>query len=285
MNRHIKEIERNKKFYKNRIYDPINNPEQFKFYPNIRGINKTPFKVLEYRGASDCSVEFLDEYHYIIKHTKIYTIEINGVRNPYQKTIFNVGYIGEIDKNKYPAKDSNKSYRIWKGILDRCYNPKTKSKYYLDNISVSKSWLCYANFIPWFERNYFQLGNYEMHIDKDILGNMKYSSKYCVFVPKEINMSLIGKKNDDEIQLYYIKKSKKYRATVSRKFLYNDRIMKEFNNKENAIKWYKNKINIYLKELANLFKNEFINQYGIKSYENNDYRFKEVIERISNWYK
>ena len=107
-----------------------------------------------------------------------------------------VGYLGNTSTSK--NKKVKHSYRIWLGMIRRCYNPRGydgKMVYYKD-CSVCDEWLCYANFEKWYDDNYYEVNNEEMNLDKDILvkGNKIYSPNTCVFVPQRIN-SLFLKRN------------------------------------------------------------------------------------------
>lgn len=81
-----------------------------------------------------------------------------------------------------------KEYRLWKGMLGRCYSVKPihKHKNYVGT-EVDARFLSFMNFYEWchkqvgFEQEGWQL-------EKDILGNGEsYSPDTTVFVPQEIN--------------------------------------------------------------------------------------------------
>ena len=53
----------------------------------------TEMKIIAYRKTSDIDVEFQDEHHYVKNTT--YSNFIKGwVKNPYDKSLYNVGYMG-----------------------------------------------------------------------------------------------------------------------------------------------------------------------------------------------
>lgn len=71
---------------------------------------------------------------------------------------------------------------------------KLKDKYSTyKNCTVCDEWLYYPNFKQWYDNNYYEVNNEEMHLDKDILnkGNKVYSPETCVFVPQSINSLFI----------------------------------------------------------------------------------------------
>ena len=55
--------------------------------------------------------------------------------------------------------------------------------------SVYEGWHNFQNFAKWYEDNYYEIEEEQMHLDKDILvkGNKVYSPDTCVFVPETIN--------------------------------------------------------------------------------------------------
>ena len=92
-------------------------------------INKNTFgtemKIIKYINNRDVIVEFQDEYK-ITKHVQ-YDKFIKGiVSNPYDKTVYGIGYLGE-GEYKCGAKNS-KIYNVWCNMLTRCYNEKLWEK-------------------------------------------------------------------------------------------------------------------------------------------------------------
>ena len=98
-----------------------------------------------------------------------------------------------INDNKisvYKKGEASKSYDVWIGMINRCYNPKgLKKRPTYRYCVVCKSWLKYSNFKKWFDKNY--IDGYQL--DKDILiqGNLTYSPETCCFVPPHINTLII----------------------------------------------------------------------------------------------
>ena len=52
-------------------------------------------QIIAYRKQSDIDVEFLDGHDYIREHTTYSNFQRGQVKNPFDKTICNVGYIGD----------------------------------------------------------------------------------------------------------------------------------------------------------------------------------------------
>ena len=107
----------------------------------------TKMKIVRYNSSDDVSVEFMDEHHY--STTTNYSNFKNGnIKNPYDKTIFGIGYLGN---GKYATKINRvmlESYRVWYDMMRRCYSIKSKEKFsaYFGICSVAEIWHNYQNF-------------------------------------------------------------------------------------------------------------------------------------------
>lgn len=81
-----------------------------------------------------------------------------------------------------------KVYRVWSGIISRCYSKKNKNykRYGGRGVYTCAEWLEFQGFAAWYNEQY--KGD-DWHIDKDILveGNLVYSPETCTFVPPNIN--------------------------------------------------------------------------------------------------
>lgn len=141
--------------------------------------------VTKYMNTDNVEVSFLG-YPDFTLNTSVGSLRRGKFKNPYRPRIFGVGFVGVGEYNT--ATDSRKTYKIWYGILERCYCEKSLSKYptYL-GCYVAKEWHNFQNFAEWYTTHeYFGLG---YHIDKDILlqGNKVYCPEYCCLVPSAIN--------------------------------------------------------------------------------------------------
>lgn len=147
----------------------------------------TLMKIIEYKNSKNVLIEFQDEHKYrtIVRYGDFKKGEI---RNPYDKTILGIGYLGE---GKYSKKINRKPYEVWKKMIQRCYDPYELNRRhgYIDCF-VCEEWHCFQNFAQWYEKNCYEIGNEKMCLDKDILykGNKIYSPETCVFVPNKINV-------------------------------------------------------------------------------------------------
>ena len=183
---------------------------------NEENYNKygTLMKIVEYNNAIDIIVEFQDEYRTKV-HTSYQGFKKGEVKNPYDKTVYNVGYLGG---EKYKTKINNKktkAYEVWMKMLQRCYDPYFINKHltYKDCF-VCEEWHNFQNFCKWFYKNYYECNGEQMCLDKDILckGNKIYSPETCIFVPQRINNLFIKSnviRGKYPIGVYWHKKSNK----------------------------------------------------------------------------
>lgn len=220
----------------------------------------TKMKIIEYNSNMDIVVEFQDKYRYR-KRTIYKAFREGKIKNLYDKTIYNIGYLGE---GKYSNKKHEKIYDTWEHMLRRCYDPYhiNKNLTYKDCF-VCDEWHCFQNFAKWYEDNYYKVLNEIMHLDKDILikGNKIYSPNTCIFVPQRINTLFV--KNDVNRGKYPIgvrweADRNKYRANCSI-FIGEKKkiIVKRFDTEAEAFDWYKKEKENYIKQVAEEYK-EFI---------------------------
>ena len=161
------------------------------------------FKIIEYINCNNCTIQFEDGY---ILHNQIYKyIKIGYVFNPYFKTYYGIGFLGE---GKYNTRKDVKGYTTWVNMFRRCYDIKVQERQptYKDAI-VCEEWYNFQNFAEWFENNYVE----GWHLDKDILvkGNKIYSPETCCFVPRDINNLFLLRKNNRGDYPIGVKKPKK----------------------------------------------------------------------------
>ena len=81
-------------------------------------------------------------------------------------------------------------YRVWRGILQRCYSPKRQAVFptYI-GCSVAPEWISFMTFRAWMESKNWR----GLQIDKDILipGNKIYGPDTCAFVDGATNTVLL----------------------------------------------------------------------------------------------
>ena len=148
-------------------------------------------KIVEYNGIRDVVVEFQDK-HKTKVHTTYQHFKDGSIKNPYFKSVLEVGMIGV----KYPAKVNNKhtkEYIAWRCMLVRCYDSKYKQDFpTYDDVECCKEWLYFENFYEWIhsQENFEKwLNGDKWAVDKDILvkGNKIYSPDTCCLVSPNVN--------------------------------------------------------------------------------------------------
>ena len=149
----------------------------------------------------------------------------------------------------------DKSYSVWRNILERCYNEKYRAKFptYRD-CSVCKEWLKYSNFKRWYSENYVEGYN----LDKDILvkGNKLYSPETCCFVPQEINKLFLrcGASRGD-LPIGVCRSNSPRSHKLYRVYLRKKRIG-DYYTVDDAFKAYKQAKEAYIKEVASEYYSE-----------------------------
>ena len=144
-------------------------------------------KIIAYRSNEDIDIQFQDEFYYIKEHQTYSNFKTGSVKNPFDKTVFNIGYVGA---GKYKTKENNKFtkyYQQWKNMLLRCYVKEDRHRPYEDS-EVCEEWLNFQTFSKWYDEHYYEIDE-RLHIDKDIKykGNKIYSPYTCILVPQSIN--------------------------------------------------------------------------------------------------
>jgi len=111
-------------------------------------------------------------------------------------------------------------YKLWTGILRRCYSVKflKKCPTYIE-CSVAPEWLIFSQFKLWMESENW----HGMEIDKDILipGNKVYGPSTCVFIDQSLNKFLTDHKaarGSWPIGTHYSAQNKKFIAQCSNPF-------------------------------------------------------------------
>jgi hypothetical protein len=202
------------------------------------------------------------------------------IKNPYDPIVCGVGFLGEeYAKDKKEQIKTTKSYKIWHGMITRCYdtsnNGNNKKRAYSD-CKVCDEWLNYSNFKKWFDKNYYEIPNCTMNLDKDIkiVGNRIYSPNSCIFISNDINTLFVShcKQKYFELPTGVILRRGKYSAH----YMFNDKriIVNGFDTIEEAENEYingllrnlKNKLLKYKEYIPTKVYN-IINEYDIEKYK------------------
>lgn len=177
-------------------------------------------------------------------------------KNRNKKTIYNIGFLGEGIYNS--NGEYFKIYNIWHSIIKRCYSEKEQLKRALSYIgcSVMEEWHNYQNFAKWYIENY--VDNY--HLDKDILikGNKIYGPITCCFVPTQIN-SLFIKASTKKGNLPIGVSKHRLKFQVQLKKYGEQNNYGQYNTSLEAFLVYKFEKEIYIKEVAEIWKDKISN--------------------------
>ena len=150
----------------------------------------TKATTVQYINNKDVLVEFNDDYRFQY-HTTYINFKNGRLTNPYDKSIYRIGFIGIGDHDS-----KHISYPAWFNMIKRCYK---KQKSYddesYDDCIVDKEWHNFQNFAKWYEENMYVCDE-RLVIDKDIKlhGNRMYSKEYCMLLPEKINLLFIKEK-------------------------------------------------------------------------------------------
>lgn len=222
---------------------------------NLHG---TLMKIIKYNNTKDIIVEFQDKYKVKV-HTQYGNFKKGEVRNPYDKTIHEVGYIGEGEYETHMGRIATIAYKVWISMLQRCYDPYYLDKYptYRDCM-VCNDWHNFQNFAEWFYKNYYEVPNDLVCLDKDILikGNKIYSPETCIFVPKRINALFTKRQNDRgdyPIGVCWHKRDKKFDVGCN-DVNCNRQYLGRFDNEIDAFICYKNYKEKVIKQVADEYK-------------------------------
>ena len=129
----------------------------------------TPMKIIAYRNSSNIDVEFLDSHHYIKKNATYSNFKRGNVSNPYDRTVFGIGYLGEREDEAIVKHDDDR-YACWQHMIERCYLEKKKDIHpsYYGISEISEEWQCYANFADWYDSHYYEV-NERLHLDNTLI--------------------------------------------------------------------------------------------------------------------
>lgn len=209
-------------------------------------------EIIDCSHSSSCVIKFLYN-NYIRYNVDFADIKRGEIKNPYHKSVYGVGYVGEgIYKTKENYKMTN-HYKKWLGVLKRAYG----NTMYYTGVTACKEWHNFQNFAQWYEKNWKSYMDGSWHLDKDILRvkNKIYSPETCRFVPQEINnviLSCLGGRGKYPIGVTI--SGNKFVATMSKKRL------GLFDTIEEAFECYKFHKKYYIKEVADKWKDQIDSQ-------------------------
>lgn len=213
--------------------------------------------VKEYIDAQNIIVEFDNGYKI---QSAMKEFKNGSISNPYDKSVYGVGYLGIGEYKVSENKVFNIRYKHWNSMLLRCYDEKYHNKKIsYKGCTVCDEWLNYQNFAKWYDENYYEVGNEKMHLDKDILhkNNKVYSPNNCIFVPEHIN-SLFTKRQNDRgdypIGVSIHKKTGHFEARCST--ISGRQYLGVYNTPKQAFYVYKDYKEKYIKKMADYYKDK-----------------------------
>lgn len=214
----------------------------------------------EYNNSQDIWVRFIESGNLV--HTTWGQFSNRSVKNPYDKTIYGVGYIGEGKYKPIVNGKATSQYKTWSAMIQRCYSVKFQEKnptYKGCSVDEGSGWYNFQNFAAWYDENYYEVNGFRTDLDKDILikGNKVYSPDTCVFVPQFMNTLFVSRTNQRGNLPIGAK-----RSTVNPKkfesFCRNNTGKKIYlgfyNTPEEAFNAYKNYKENFIKQVANEYR-------------------------------
>lgn len=164
-------------------------------FPSNEG---SKFKIIEYKGACDVTIQFLDSHKYTKKVT--YTrCKTGQIKNPFHPSVHGIGYLGVMSNGEMPKVSENgkqtREYTTWRNMLKRCYDPQSLERNpTYKGCSVWERWHSFNNFLedmPKIDNYILWLNNPNQGIalDKDskVKGNKVYSLETCCFLTHSEN--------------------------------------------------------------------------------------------------
>ena len=111
------------------------------------------------------------------------------VSDPYAPLLCGRGFIG----TKYPShmnRKMTKEYRLWSGMLERCYgNNKASESYKRNKVQVNPVFYSFEYFHEFIQK-VPNFGKEGWHMDKDLFGGKEYSPDTICFIPNKINIAM-----------------------------------------------------------------------------------------------
>lgn len=210
----------------------------------------TSCTVLKYNSNIDVVIKFNDKFGYT-KSVTLWDLRKGSVKNPYDRNVQGIGYLGVGDYLPYFEGKDTLCYVAWVNMLRRCYSESSRKKNpsYV-GCTVCEEWLCFQEFAKWY---YSQVGaNEGFQVDKDLLvkGNKVYSPDTCCMLPKDINALISYKyKKDNAMPTGVAKRSeKRFRACLN--IFGKNKILGTFDTVEEASLAYKVAKEDYVKLVA-----------------------------------
>jgi hypothetical protein len=214
-------------------------------------------EIVQYNKHTDITVKFSERGNLV--HTTYGNFKSGSVKNPYDKTICGVGYLGEGVHRVWINGKATIQYVTWHSMMKRCYNSRLHLRQpSYKNCKVDERWHNFQTFTEWYNRNFYEIDGESMSLDKDILikSNKVYSPETAIFSPQRIN-NLFLKRDSGRgklpIGVRFEKITGKY-STCCAIGKGNSIHLGNFNSPEEAFQVYKSFKENYIKQVANEYK-------------------------------
>lgn len=161
-------------------------------------------EVIHYENSNNVLVKFSTGN---TTKTKACHLRSGLVKNRLHRSVYGIGFLGEGSFNK---RNSFIAYQHWANLLKRCHSASfqnTNPSYV--GCNVDPRWHNFQTFAEWFSIN--SVDGWD--IDKDLLstGNKTYSPDLCVFLPREINVSI-----RPAAGAFYFRRDNNYTAQINK---------------------------------------------------------------------
>ena len=220
-----------------------------------KSLNSGDFKILKYNDAKSVEIQFSKTGYRKVVEMK--NVRNGVVKDPYSPSVYGVGILG----TKYSISEGGvktKEYVLWCHMLTRCYSDdfKKKNQAY-EGCKCSENFKSYEYFYEWCNKQ-IGFGVKGFELDKDLLikGDKVYSESTCVFLPAEINLTLIKSTASRGEHLIGVSWSKKGGAFVARagKNKGKQEYLGSFKTEIEAYNAYKQAKESFIKEQAEKWK-------------------------------
>ena len=221
----------------------------------FKSLNSGDFKIVKYNDAKDVVIQFLTTGYEMV--ATLGNVRKGLIKDPYSPSVYGVGIVG----TKYLSAVNGvltKEYKLWSNMLKRCYSDfAKKNQPTYEGCEVSNKFKSYEYFYEWCH-NQIGFDNSGWHLDKDLLvkGNKVYSENTCVFIPREINQTLVKRvasRGEHLIGVYWSKRDKAFKAQVGKNKGKQEHLG-YFNTEIEAFNAYKKAKEAFIKEQAEKWK-------------------------------
>ncbi len=216
---------------------------------------ETSLTIVEDLGWDNVIVRFDSGY---VTKTQRSSILKGTVKDKLFRSVCGVGYLGD---GEYSRVDHKIAYQTWVDMLKRAYTEK-KGRCNYFGVTVCEEWHNFQSFAKWcHSQDFFNIkdkNGKRYDLDKDILvkGSKTYSPETCCFVPSEINCLFIrNKRFRGKYPIGVTKIGKYFTARLSKGFG-NRVLLGTFKTELEAFSAYKKAKELYLKELAEKYRNK-----------------------------